>query len=219
MKEEFDDITKKELNDLNEVLQSMSDDDVDPKEMENLMDFINTIDESNVNYDSLMKNLSLDFEQLEKEMENFTPKLDVSYKKSNENTIDPKYVYESDSGFDLYSVENMWIHPFDRVLIPTGLHVDIPDGYEIQVRSKSGLALKQGLMVLNSPGTVDQGYLGEIQVILFNTTNQKVKIEKGKKIAQAVLCPVVSGKWVNFILKNELENKDRNENGFGSTGI
>jgi len=219
MKEEFDDITKKELNDLNEVLQSMSDDDVDPKEIENFMEFINTIDESNVNYDSLMKNLSLDFENLEKEMENFTPKLDVGYKKSNEDTIDPKYVYESDSGFDLYSVENMWIHSFSRVLIPTGLHIDIPDGYEIQVRSKSGLALKQGLMVLNSPGTVDQGYLGEIQVILFNTTNEKIKIESGQKIAQAVLCPVVSGKWVNFIQKDNLENKDRNENGFGSTGV
>ena len=104
-------------------------------------------------------------------------------------------------------------------LINTGLIFDIPEGYEIQVRSKSGLALKQGLMVLNSPGTVDQGYLGEIQVILFNTTNQKVKIEKGQKIAQAVLCPVVSGKWVEFVEKNKLENKDRNNNGFGSTGL
>jgi len=195
------------------------DDNIDPKEMESLMEFINTIDESNVNYDSLMQNLSLDFENLEKEMENFTPKLDVSYKKSNENTIEPKYVYESDSGFDLYSVVDKWIHPFSRELIPTGLHIDIPDGYEIQVRSKSGLALKQGLMVLNSPGTVDQGYLGEIQVILFNTTNEKIKIESGQKIAQAVLCPVVSGKWINFIQKDNLENKDRNENGFGSTGI
>lgn len=195
------------------------DDDIDPKEMESLMEFINTIDESNVNYDSLMQNLSLDFENLEKEMENFTPKLDVSYKKTKDNTADPNYAYESDSGFDLYSVEDKWIHPFGRTLIPTGLHVDIPDGYEIQVRSKSGLALKQGLMVLNSPGTVDQGYLGEIQVILFNTTNEKIKIESGQKIAQAVLCPVVSGKWVNFIQKDNLENKDRNENGFGSTGV
>ena len=119
----------------------------------------------------------------------------------------------------LYSTEDVWIHGFDRKLIPTGLHFDIPEGYEIQVRSKSGLALKQGLMVLNSPGTVDQGYLGEIQVILFNTTNEKIKIQKGQKIAQAVLCPVVSGKWVNLIEKNDLGTKDRNDNGFGSTGI
>ena len=68
--------------------------------------------------------------------------------------------------FDLYSIEDSWIHPNDRKLIPTGLHFDIPDGYEIQVRSKSGLALNQGLFVLNSPGTVDCGYTGEIKVIL-----------------------------------------------------
>jgi len=81
------------------------------------------------------------------------------------------------------------------------------------------LALKQGLMVLNSPGTVDQGYLGEIKIILFNTTREKVKIEKGQKIAQAVLCSVVSGKWVKLTEKSDLGNKDRNDNGFGSTGI
>ena len=96
---------------------------------------------------------------------------------------------------------------------------DIPDGYEIQVRSKSGLALNQGLFVLNSPGTVDSGYLGEIQVILFNTTTEKVKIEKGQKIAQAVLCPVVNGKWVNLRQISNLGSKDRNDNGFGSTGL
>jgi dUTP pyrophosphatase len=99
------------------------------------------------------------------------------------------------------------------------LKFDIPDGYEIQVRSKSGLALNQGLFVLNSPGTVDSGYLGEIQVILFNTTTEKVKIEKGQKIAQAVLCPVVSGKWVNLTQISNLGSKDRNDNGFGSTGL
>jgi dUTP pyrophosphatase len=97
--------------------------------------------------------------------------------------------------------------------------MDIPEGYEIQVRSKSGLALKQGLMVLNSPGTVDQGYTGEIQVIMFNTTKEKIKIEKGQKIAQAVLAPVVSGKWVNLVEKSEIKSKDREDKGFGSTGI
>lgn len=195
-------------------------DDVDPKEVENFLGFMNSLEENNdVDYDLIMDTFGLDIEGLEKEMENYVPRLDVGYKKTNSDAVDPNYVYELDSGFDLYSVEDMWVQPFDRKLIPTGLHVDIPDGYEIQVRSKSGLALKQGLMVLNSPGTVDQGYLGEIQVILFNTTNQRVKIEKGQKIAQAVLSPVVSGKWVNFIQKDNLENKDRNENGFGSTGL
>lgn len=204
MSKELNNNEEQEINALIKMLEDLNSND-------------NGTDE--INYNSLFDTIGLDFQELEDEIKSYVPKLDVSYKKSNENTIDPKYVYESDSGFDLYSVEDKWIHPFDRILIPTGLHIDIPDGYEIQVRSKSGLALKQGLMVLNSPGTVDQGYLGEIQVILFNTTNQKVKIEKGQKIAQAVLCPVVSGKWVNLISKNKLENKDRNNNGFGSTGL
>lgn len=194
-------------------------DDVDPKDIEDLLEFMNNVDDTDVNYDIIMKNLDLDLKDLEEEMQNYVQQIDVNFTKSHEDTVDPKYAYESDSGFDLYSVEDKWIHPFDRVLIPTGLHIDIPEGYEIQIRSKSGLALKQGLMVLNSPGTVDQGYLGELQVILFNTTNQKVKIEKGQKVAQAVLCPVVSGKWVNLIQKEQLGNKDRNNNGFGSTGI
>ena len=200
--EEFDDISDKEIKDLMDILESMSDEETD-----------------DVDYDLIMKTFGLDVPELEKEMEEYIPTIDLGYTKSNENAVDPKYAYYTDSGFDLYSTEDKWIHPFDRALIPTGLHFDIPSGYEIQVRSKSGLALNQGLMVLNSPGTVDQGYTGEIKIILFNTTNQKVKIEKGQKIAQAVLCPVVSGKWIKLIEKDKLENKDRNQNGFGSTGI
>jgi dUTP pyrophosphatase len=196
--------------------------DVDPKDLENLLMFMDTIEDKedeDVDYGFIMDAFGLDLKELEREMGEYLPHIDVEFKKSHQDSIGPKYAYESDSGFDLYSTEDKWIHPFDRVLIPTGLHIDIPDGYEIQVRSKSGLALKQGLMVLNSPGTVDQGYLGEIQVILFNTTNQKVKIEKGQKIAQAVFSPVMSGKWVKFIEKDELNKKDRNNNGFGSTGV
>ena len=200
--EEFDDINEKDIKDLMDILESMGDEETD-----------------DVDYDLIMKTFGLDVPELEKEMEEYIPTIDLGYTKSNENAVDPKYAYYTDSGFDLYSTEDKWIHPFDRALIPTGLHFDIPSGYEIQVRSKSGLALNQGLMVLNSPGTVDQGYTGEIKIILFNTTNQKVKIEKGQKIAQAVLCPVVSGKWIKLIEKDKLENKDRNQNGFGSTGI
>ena len=125
-------------------------------------------------------------------------KVDLKYTNDSENK-EPEYAYESDSGFDLRSTEEVWIQANDRKLIPTGLRFDIPDGYEIQVRSKSGLALKQGLMVLNSPGTVDNGYQGEIKVILFNTTTERIKIEKGQKIAQAVLSPVLCGKWVDLI--------------------
>ena len=104
-------------------------------------------------------------------------------------------------------------------MVPTGLSFDIKDGYEIQVRSKSGLAIKQGLMVLNSPGTVDNGYTGEVQVIVFNTNNHEVQITKDMKVGQAVLCPVVNGKWVNLTNKQIVTSKDRGDNGFGSTGI
>jgi dUTP pyrophosphatase len=145
-------------------------------------------------------------------------KVSLEYTNSSDNK-EPDYAYGSDSGFDLRSTEELWVQGHDRKLIPTGLRFDIPDGYEIQVRSKSGLALNQGLMVLNSPGTVDSGYQGEIKVILFNTTNEKIKIEKGQKIAQAVLCPVVNGKWVNLVKVEEIGEKDRNDKGFGSTNL
>lgn len=131
----------------------------------------------------------------------------------------PSYAYPSDSGFDLYSTIETSIPPFGRTLIPTGIKLSIPDEYEIQVRPKSGLALNQGLTVLNTPGTVDSGYVGEIKVIVFNTNNETVTVSKGMKIAQAVLCPVVNGKYVSFEQIKKVEDKERGDNGFGSTGI
>ena len=131
----------------------------------------------------------------------------------------PSYAYPSDSGFDLYSTIEINIPPFGRALIPTGLKLSIPDEYEIQVRPKSGLALNQGLTVLNTPGTVDSGYVGEIKVIMFNTNSETVTISKGMKVAQAVLCPVVNGRYVSLSLVEKVEDKDRGDNGFGSTGI
>jgi len=145
-------------------------------------------------------------------------KVPVKYINDSENQ-NPEYAYESDSGSDLRSTEEVWVQANNRKLIPTGLRFDIPLGYEIQVRSKSGLALNQGLMVLNSPGTVDSGYINEIKVIIFNTTNERIKIEKGQKIAQAVLCPVLCGKWVDLIKVDDIDEKDRNDNAFGSTGL
>lgn len=143
----------------------------------------------------------------------------LQYTKISDGAIEPTYNYPSDSGFDLYSTEDVKISGFGRSLVPTGIKLDIPEGYEVQVRSKSGLAMNHGLMVLNSPGTVDQGYNGEIKVILFNTNPATVEIRKGQKIAQAVLCPVVCGKWVNLISVEKINEKERGENGFGSTGI
>lgn len=172
-----------------------------------------------IDYNMLFQEYGVDIQSLETEMKNYSPKLDLRYVKLNEDAIDPKYNYESDSGFDLYSTEEIIVEPLGRALIPTGLSFDIKDGHEIQVRSKSGLAINQGLFVLNSPGTVDSGYLGEIKVIIFNTNKERFIIKKGMKVAQAVLCPVVNGKWVNLEQTNKISEKDRNSNGFGSTGL
>lgn len=187
------------------------------EQMEKLKSMIN--EGGDIDYDDIMNELGLDVKKLEEDMMDYSPQLPLGYFKLHPDAVTPKYNYDSDSGFDLHSVEDLEIPPFGRVLVPTGLSFDIKDGYEIQVRSKSGLALKQGLMVLNSPGTIDNGYNGEIQVIVFNTNNYEVVIPKGMKVAQAVLCPVVNGKWVELNEKNKMSEKDRGVNGFGSTGI
>jgi dUTP pyrophosphatase len=166
-----------------------------------------------------LKEYGVDIDELENQFKDYSPKLDLGYVVLNNEATIPKYNYGSDSGFDLHSIIDLEIPAFGRVLVPTGLSLDIKDGYEIQVRSKSGLAIKQGLMVLNSPGTVDNGYTGEVQVIVFNTNNYTVTIPKGMKVGQAVLCPVVNGKWVNLVEQTKINEKERGENGFGSTGI
>ncbi len=175
--------------------------------------------EDEIDYNIIYETYGVDIKQLEQEMLNYVPKQILGYTKLNPDAIDPSYNYISDSGFDLYSTEEIVVNPLGRALIPTGLAFDIKDGYEIQVRSKSGLAINQGLFVLNSPGTVDSGYLGEVKVIIFNTNSEQVTIKKGMKIAQAVLCPVINGKYVDLELKKDLGQKDRGDNGFGSTGI
>ena len=163
--------------------------------------------------------LGLSFDEMESEINNIAKLRTIKVELTHEDAVLPKYAYPSDSGFDLHATEEVIIGPFGRALVPTGLKVSFEEGYEIQVRPKSGLAIKQGLTVLNTPGTVDQGYTGEIKVILFNTTNNTVEVKEGQKIAQAVVCPVVCGKWLDLIKVDTIKNKDRSDNGFGSTGI
>jgi dUTP pyrophosphatase len=163
--------------------------------------------------------LGLSFHEMETEINNIAKLRTIKVELTHENAVLPKYAYPSDSGFDLHATEEVIIGPFGRALVPTGLKVSFEEGYEIQVRPKSGLAIKQGLTVLNTPGTVDQGYTGEIQVIVFNTNNTTVTIPKGMKIGQGVLCPVVQGKYVIIEEVGQVEDKDRGNNGFGSTGI
>jgi len=169
--------------------------------------------------EALMNEYGIDLNELERVFTEDVPKVQMKIKLTHEDAVLPKFAYDTDSGFDLYSVDEHVIQPMGRQLIPTGIVIDVPENHEIQIRSKSGLALNQGLFVLNSPGTVDQGYTGEIKVILFNTNKEDFIVTKGMKIAQAVLCPVVCGKWIDIVKVSEVENKDRSDNGFGSTGI
>jgi dUTP pyrophosphatase len=197
---------------LNEEIKNLK------EKAEYLQRFLNE-DGDDIDFNEIMEELGVDIKQLEKDMKEHKPKLDLVYKKLTPDAVTPKYNYESDSGFDLYSTIEYTLPPFGRALIPTGLSFDIGNMHEIQVRSKSGLAINEGLFVLNSPGTVDSGYNGEIKVIIFNTNQHEYTIKKGTKIAQAVLCPVASGMWVDLIETTQLNDKERGSNGFGSTGI
>ena len=172
-----------------------------------------------VDYDDILKEMDIDLEELEQQMVESNGKLDLPYQILHPDAVHPKYNYGSDSGFDLHSVEDVVIPAFGRALVPSGLSFDIKDGFEIQVRTKSGLAINQGLMVLNSPGTVDNGYTGEVKGIIFNTNPTEVKIPKGMKFGQAVVCPVVNGAWVDLNQVDQINKKERGANGFGSTGI
>lgn len=172
-----------------------------------------------VNFEDIMKEMDFDLEQVEKQMVEGRTLLPLNYQVIHPDAVHPKYNYESDSGFDLHSVEDVVIPPFGRAFVPSGLCFDIKDGYEIQVRTKSGLAINQGLMVLNSPGTVDNGYTGEVKGIIFNTNPTEVRIPKGMKFGQAVLCPVVNGGWVGLNQVEQINKKERGSNGFGSTGL
>jgi len=129
----------------------------------------------------------------------------------------PKYETIGASGLDVRACldQTVVLEPGQRVAIPTGLSVEIPKGYEIQVRSRSGWALKEGVSVLNSPGTVDADYRGEIKVILANLGNKPVKIQDQDRIAQLVLCPVIQLHWDPVA---ELTCTERGVGGFGSTG-
>jgi len=170
------------------------------------------------NPQKMLDSMGLDMDELNRTfIEASSPKTTLRYSYKSVNT-EPSYAYPTDSGFDLRANKKVTLEPLERFLVPTGLFLDIPDGYEVQVRPKSGLAIKKGLSVVNTPGTVDQGYTGEIQVILINLSNEAHTIEIGDKIAQAVLCPVMSGKFVELQRVLNVDDKDRGDNGFGSTG-
>lgn len=163
--------------------------------------------------------LGFDMDDLTEEIEMLYRTKTIKVKRTHQDAVLPKYAYPTDSGFDLHSVEKVLVEPFGRSLVSTGLKFEFDENFEIQIRPKSGLCLKMGLTVLNTPGTIDQGYTDEVKVIVFNTNPNSIIIEKGMKIAQAVLCPVINGKFVKVEEVDEISDKDRGDNGFGSTGI
>lgn len=129
----------------------------------------------------------------------------------------PDYATAGSSGMDLRASldEPMAIQPMERKLVPTGLFIELPEGYEAQVRPRSGLAIKQGITCLNTPGTIDADYRGEIKIILINLSGEEQVIQPGDRIAQLVFQQVVKGSWQP---STSLESTDRNEGGFGHTG-
>ena len=130
----------------------------------------------------------------------------------------PCYETEGAAGLDLRSFLNgdIVIPPLGRAKIPTGLRIEIPSGFEAQVRPRSGLALKTGLTVLNSPGTIDSDYRGEIEIILVNLGAQDAVIKDGERIAQLVIAPVCRA---NLVYADNIGETKRGEGGFGSTGV
>jgi len=127
----------------------------------------------------------------------------------------PAYATEGAAGMDVVAAENVTLRPGARHAVATGFAVAIPPGYEIQVRPRSGLALKHGITVPNTPGTIDSDYRGELKIILINHSQDNFPIQRGDRVAQLVISPVTQGEWEEV---DELDATTRGEGGFGSTG-
>ena len=141
----------------------------------------------------------------------------ILIKKLSSSVSIPKYETLGSSGMDIaaHIENNIIIDPGEKALVTTGFSIAIPRGYEVQIRPRSGLAAKKNITVLNTPGTIDADYRGEIKVILINLGKEKFIIENGERVAQMVVCPVVRA---NFEEVKKLSNTERGSGGFGSTG-
>lgn len=145
----------------------------------------------------------------------------LKIKRLTPTAIIPKYAHPTDSGLDLcydsgQEKKGLAILPKQRLLVPTGISIELPPNTEAQIRPRSGLAAKYGITVLNTPGTIDEGYRGEIKVILINLGDEWLTLNHGDRIAQMVICPVLRPE---IITVDELTDSDRGANGFGSTGV
>jgi dUTP pyrophosphatase len=141
-------------------------------------------------------------------------KIKFKLSKGCENLI-PKKSYPTDSAFDLMSRISISIEPFKTHMIPTGLYIELPLGYEAQIRPRSGLALNNNITITNSPATIDSGYRGEIGVLIFNLGKENYNIKRGERIAQMIILKLPK---IELVMTKEIKNSDRNENKLGSTG-
>ena len=140
----------------------------------------------------------------------------LKVKKLNQDAKLPNFAHKGDAGMDVYSIEEAVIKSGETKLIKTGISIELPERTEAQMRPRSGLALKNSITLLNSPGTIDEGYRGEIGVIMINHGKDNFKVEKHMKIAQMVVKPIFD---INVVEIEELSDTDRGEGGFGSTGL
>lgn len=129
--------------------------------------------------------------------------------------VAPEYATPGSAGLDLRAFESGVLAPLERKLVRTGIRIALPEGFEAQIRPRSGLAVKHGISMVNSPGTIDSDYRGEIHVLLINLGAETYTFVAGERIAQMVIAPVIQAE---FVVKAELATTDRGEGGFGSTG-
>ncbi|WP_195937841.1 dUTP diphosphatase [Romboutsia sp. 1001713B170131_170501_G6] len=139
----------------------------------------------------------------------------LKIKKLHDDAIIPNFAHKGDAGMDLYSIEEVVIPASESKLIKTGISIALPKNTEAQVRPRSGLALKHSVTVLNAPGTIDEGYRGEIGVILINHGKEDFIVNKNMKIAQMVVKPIYD---INILEVSDLDDTERGNGGFGSTG-
>jgi dUTP pyrophosphatase len=191
-----------EITDHINELKSLMELDIIPEETKSEIKEAIAIAESVKSYDS----------------KNTSGKIKINFinKSTNKN---PVYAKVGDSGFDLRANESGELKPLERKLVGTGLYFELPDGFELQIRPRSGLAFKNGITVLNSPGTVDTGYRGEIKVLLVNISNEVFTWEKGERIAQGVIAHRISSDLGDLIEVAEISETERGVGGFGSTGV
>ena len=185
--------------------------------LQEILDEIQTLDYSENKKafltDLMKKSAGLTVEKFD----NPRAKIPVKIFKLNSDAILPEYAHPLDAGADISASEEVKIEAGETKLVPTGLAVAIPAGYEIQIRPRSGLSLKSGLRIANSPATIDSDYRGEIKVIMTNTDNSSYTIEKGAKIAQMLIAETPMIKWFEVESEEELGSTKRGAGGFGST--